>query len=158
MTWSLRVSNGDLVLNGTRFETVSGENKLFQDLRCYLLERMGSDPLHRTYGSLLDGGVLPSGKIVPSPIARTDWRAVTLEIESEIRRIAAEYQNRQLQRAKEDRLRYGRSTLTAGEILAEVGDIRFTQEQDKLKIQILVIAGSSIETTLAIDLSAAMVM
>lgn len=158
MTWSLRISNGDLVLDGTKFETVSGENKLFQDLRCYLLERMGTDPLHRTYGSLLDGGVLPSGKIVPSPIARTDWRAVTLEIESEIRRVAAEYQNRQLQRAKEDRLRYGRSTLAAGEILAEIGDIRFTQEQDTLRVQISVQAGNSRGTTLAIDLPAAMVI
>src|SRR5437868_3509816 len=115
MSWSLRVSNGDLVLEGGKLGTVTGSAKLLQDFRHYLLERMGDDPLHPSYGSLIDGGRLTNGQIVPSPIGGVNWKMITLELESEIRRIAAAYQNMQLQRAKNDSTYYGKSTLTAAE-------------------------------------------
>jgi hypothetical protein len=154
MSWSLRVSNGDLVLGGTSFSTVTGEEKLVQDLRHYLLEQMGTDPMHPTYGSVIDGGTLPNGQIVESPIARIDWRNVTLEIEAEIRRIAAEYQRRQLERAKRDRHRYHKTTLSAGEILAEVRDITFTQDQDTLYVEVEIESGRSNPVLLDLTLPA----
>lgn len=141
MSWSLRVSNGDLALDGGKLGVVSGSNKLLQDLRHYILERMGTDPLHPSYGSLLDGGTRPNGQEVPSPLGRTDWNVVALEIESEIRRIAANYQSRQVERAKADRLYYGKSTLDQGEILAAVQAVRFKQSLDALNVYVVIETG-----------------
>jgi hypothetical protein len=102
---------------------------------------MGSDPLHPNYGSLIDGGMLSDGTVVDSPIGQTDWNMIALKLESEIRRIAAAYQNSQLQRAKNDRIYYGRSTLTANEILAAVSAIHFTQNADALIVEIVIETG-----------------
>src|SRR4051812_21440558 len=125
MSWSLKVRRGDLVLSGTKFDTVIQEEKLTQDFRCFILERMGTDPMHRWYGSLLDGGVKEDGTIVTSLISTTDWLLAQLEIETDIRRIANLYQRMQVARAKRDRDRYGKSTLTKGELLFSISGIRF---------------------------------
>lgn len=153
MTWSLQVSRGDLALSGGSLGTVSNENKLLQDLRHYLLERMGTDDLHPGYGSLIDGGTLPSGRNVPSAIGGWDFRSLKVDIEMDIRRIAVEYQRRQLARAKSDRLRYNKTTLTPGEILAELSFIEFTQNEDALLVNIGVVSGSGqqVETVLKLD-------
>lgn len=141
MTWSLRVSKGDFVLDGGKLGTVTASNKLLQDFRHYLLERMGTDPLHPAYGSLIDGGVRPNGQVVESPIGRTDWKQIVLELETEIRRIAAEYQRMQVEHAKSDRLYYGKSTLTQGEILAAIPSITFEQNMDALNVNITLETG-----------------
>lgn len=142
MSWSLQVSGGDLVVNQAQLSTVANEAKLLQDLRHYLLERMGTDSLHPEYGSLIDGGTKPDGTEVPSPIGHTDWRQIALSIEADIRRIGAAYQSAQLNRAKSDRLRFNRSTLTAGEVLASIDSVVFTQDQDALLVTINITAGS----------------
>lgn len=151
MTWSLNVTNGDLTLDGGKLGIVSGSNKLLQDFRHYILERMGTDPLHPDYGSLIDGGTR-NGQEVPSPLGRTDWKLIALELESEIRRIAADYQRRQVERAKSDRIYYGKSTLTQGEILAAVTDIRFRQNMDALNVYISVETGDFQQHDLALSL------
>lgn len=150
MTWSLKVSNGELALDGGHLGTVAHEDKLLQDLRHFLLEKMGSDPMHPSYGSLIDGGRQPDGTIVDSPIGSYDFNSVALDIESDIRRIAAVYQRQQLERAKSDRLRYNKSTLTAGEILAEVTYITFEQRQDALEVSIGVISGRNRQSDLTL--------
>lgn len=152
MSWSLRVSNGDLVLDGGHLGTTSGEGKLLQDLRHYLLEKMGSDPMYPWYGSLIDGGRMPNGRIVNSPIGGYDFRSIALDIETDIRRIAADYQRRQLERAKADRLRYNKTTLTAGEILAELTFVNFEQRQDALVVHIGVMTGNMSEKRLELHL------
>jgi hypothetical protein len=106
MTWSLQIRNGDLTLAAAHYGTVTGEQKLVQDFRAYLLERMGTDDMHPDYGSLLDGGRLPSGRSVQGIIGETDPDIAELTISTEIKRIANEYQARQLERAKEDRQIY----------------------------------------------------
>jgi hypothetical protein len=141
MSWSLRVSNGDLVLDGSSFGTVTNENKLVQDFRHHLLEHMGHDIDHPWYGSLIDGGTKPNGQEVESVISETYWPAVTLRIESEIRRIASVYQRQQLKRAEADRIRYNRSTLAFGEILAAVTDVTFSQNADALFVTVVIQSG-----------------
>ena len=65
MTWSLAVVNGDLSFAGPGgYATVSGQNKLIQDLKNWLLEPRGTDPIHPGYGCTLDGGMLPDGTFV----------------------------------------------------------------------------------------------
>jgi hypothetical protein len=152
MSWSLRVNNGDFVLDGGKLGTVAGEVKLLQDLRHYLLERMGSDPLYPSYGSLIDGGVRSNGRSVPSPIGRMDFRFVALEIESDIRRIAAQYQQNQVARAQRDKQRYNRVTLTPGEILVAISDIKFEHAQDALNVNIVVQTGAGTTSNLNLSL------
>jgi hypothetical protein len=66
MSYSLRVEGGDLVVGNKRaLEVVTGKEKLFQDLKLWLLERVGTDPSTPTFGSRLDGGVV-DGQIIPS--------------------------------------------------------------------------------------------
>lgn len=149
MSWSLRVSNGDLVLGSGGLDTVSRQNKLVQDFRHYLLERLGSDPLYPTYGSTIDGGTALDGSFVESPIASTDWRFAQLQIESEIRRVAAAYQRTQLDRAKADRMRYNKSTLMASEILAAITKVEFAQQADALYVTIYI--QTAADTAVVID-------
>lgn len=156
MSWSLRVSNGDLVLDGTKFATVNNENKLVQDFRHFILERMGTDLDHPWYGSLLDGGTKPTGQQVESVIAGTDWPTIQIRLEADLRRIAAQYQNMQLDRAKRDRARYNRSTLTLGEVLAAITEITFSQQADALYVTIFIESGREIST--AVDLQLAPVI
>lgn len=153
MSWSLRVSQGDLTVEGGKLGTVTSENKLLQDLRHYLLERMGSDPMYPSYGSLIDGGRLPGGQEVPSPIGSHDFQSVALELESEIRRVAGEYQTNQVNRAKTDRRRYNRVTLSAGEILVAINFIRFEQRQDTLLVHVGIETGTSRELNITLPLA-----
>ncbi len=61
MTFSLQISNGDLVNNGGECAIVSGQAKLTQDLQLWLMERFASNRFHPTFGSTLQnyiGGVI----------------------------------------------------------------------------------------------------
>jgi phage baseplate assembly protein W len=154
MSWSLRVSNGDFVLDGRSFGVVTNENKLVQDFRHYLLTHMGQDPAYPWYGSLIDGGIKPNGQYVESPIASTNWESVKLRIEAEVRRIANSYQQQQIDRAQADRARYNKSTLSLGEILAAVTDIRFQQTQDTLNVEIALLSGRNDQQQITFGLPA----
>lgn len=137
MSWSLKLTHGDLTLSGTQFGIVTDEAKLVQDLSCHLLERMGTDDLHPGFGSLIDGGTRPDGTEIPSVIGDPDVALVALEIEAEIRRVAREHQAKQLVRAKSDRFTYNKVTLTAGEVLLSIQNIVFTQIEDRLAVKIV---------------------
>lgn len=138
MSWSLRLRNGDLAIDGNHFETVTAEHKLIQDLRCHILEQMGTDSAHRGFGSLIDGGRKPDGRIVESVIGRIDWEYVRLEVEADLQRIFSEHQAKQLVRAKSDSFTYNKTTLTAGEVLIGVNELRFIRSLDGLIILITV--------------------
>lgn len=61
MSFSFKVANGDLVLAGSSFGIVYGQNKLVQDLTLWLAERYGIDRFHPTLGSQFQnwiGGVI----------------------------------------------------------------------------------------------------
>lgn len=163
MSWSLQVRRtrdengrlvpgGDLVLNGTSMSTVTNEQKLVQDLSHWILERMGHDPLHPNYGSLLDGGVDQTGKEIESVIGKGNYGLIRMEIEAEIRRIAAAYQRMQIDRATRDRNRYNKSTLTSGEILAAVTSITFAQNADALTVRVTIQSARSNQATLNLAL------
>lgn len=154
MTWSFRVSNGDLVLNSDGFATVTNENKLVQDFRHFLLTHMGSDSNNNWYGSVIDGGIQPSGHTIPSVIARTDWQYIKMDIESEIRRVATVYQNLQVERAKNDRQRYNKTTFTTGEVLVAINSVDFKQNADTLFVTINLATARSASVSIDIALPA----
>lgn len=136
MTWSLALRNGDLAIGGSGLATVANESKLVQDLRCQLLEKMGSDKLHPEYGSLIDGGVTPDGVVYESIIADNDWELAKLRIQNEITRIINDYQRRQLDRAKMDKAQYGKQTLTPREVVSGINGMTFVESLDQLIVQV----------------------
>lgn len=138
MSWSLELRNGDFTAGAARLGTVTRHRKLFQDLRCAVLERMGTDNLHPGYGSLIDGGRSPDGVEHPGVIGETDLQMIVLEIESEIHRISRNLQRQQLARAKQDHLTYGKPTLEPAEVLVGVSGIDFYQREDVLKVTVTV--------------------
>ena len=151
MSWSLQLRKGDLVIGGTSFGTVTGQQKLVQDLRCAILERMGTDEDHPWFGSLIDGGRL-NGVEQSSLIASDDWGAAILSIEAEIRRIVDDYQKRQIVRTERDRTSYGTPTLTPGELLMGIAEMQFFQAQDNLLCRVTLITGADAQVTVNVPL------
>lgn len=139
------------MIGGSNFGTVTDQNKLVQDLRCAILERMGTDEDHPWFGSLIDGGRL-NGVDQPSIIATDDWNVAVLSVEGEIRRIVDQYQKAQVIRVERDRNTYGKPTLTPGELLMGVGDIQFYQAQDNLLCRVTLITGADSEITVNVPL------
>lgn len=136
MSWSLQLQNGDLTINGAKLGQAEGIQKLTQDLRCALLESRGNDDMHPTLGSIIDGGINAAGVQVASVIGSNNWEFAALEVENEIRRIASEYQRKQTERAKNDRLTYGESTLSNDELLLQISSIKMTQSIDRLLVNV----------------------
>ena len=144
------MSHGDLVLSQASLSTVSGSDKLAQDLRAFILERMGTDDLHPEFGSLLDGGIR-NGEYVEGVIGQSNDALSLALVQREIRRIVADYQARQLTRARNDAAIYGKATLAKGEVLLSLSRIDTTQVEDTMNITLDILAGDG--ATISLDLS-----
>jgi hypothetical protein len=136
MTWSLRLENGDLSFDGGHLAVVDNENKMIKDLTCQLLEKMGNDDMHPEYGSLIDGGETIDGIVYDSIVADDDLEMVKMRIQAEIVRIVNDYQGRQLDRAKADKMLYGKQSLTSREIVSSINAINFVENLDHLIVNI----------------------
>lgn len=136
MSWSLQVSHGDLVFNGTSLATVEGTQKLVQDMTCGILEPMGTDNMHPTYGSVIDGGTLPDGTYQEGIIGDPNDQYAANFVSSEINRVASNLQQTQAVRNQNDLATYGRSTLTPSETLAALGDVQMTAAQNQLLVAV----------------------
>lgn len=153
MSWSLEIRNGDLTLSGARYGGVTGAAKLVQDFRAQLLERMGTDPQHPEYGSLINGGRTPDGREHPGAIGQTTNSLTILDVRTEIIRIAQNIQSRQLAKARADRIKYGKVTLRHSEVLYSLRDVNIRQDEDSLIINITLVTadGTVVEPTIAIS-------
>jgi hypothetical protein len=149
MSWSLYIRDGDLTLAGPGgFAIVTGAQKLIQDLKHWILESRGSDPMHPEFGSTLDGGMLPDGTLVPTSIGEVVDRERLMNIESELRRILIAYQEQQQDRLQREAALYrGKNTFAAGEILADVLAVTVEQREDTVVafIRILTESGANVE-------------
>ena len=143
MTWSFHTKNGDLNFAGPGgFATVTGQQKLIQDLKHWLLEPRGSDPLHPDYGAVLDGGLLPDGSIAESLIGSQLTAEALVLVESEIRRVLASYQQQQLDRlTAESALYAGKNTFSAGEILVGITAVSVQQVADTVFVTVTLQTG-----------------
>jgi hypothetical protein len=131
MSWSLQLSNGDLSFGSSGLNTVSGAQKLVQDLGCDILEPMGTDPMHPEFGSIIDGSVDANGNYQPGLIGQTNDPQIDTQVGSEIQRICLNYQQSQVARNRADIAVYGKSTLTADEALLALLGVSVTQVQDQ---------------------------
>lgn len=134
MTWSLNISGGDLSLGGPGgLSTVTSTDKLIQDLKCWLLEAIGTDPMHPDYGSTLDGGQLPGGVFQDGMIGGSIDAGTMLQVEAEVRRVMTAYQQQQTTRiTMEQNLYQGKNTYTWGEILYSVNSVSTTSSLDTI--------------------------
>lgn len=152
MSWSLQLRNGDFILDGARLGQVSGAQKMVQDLRCWLLEPRGTDDAHPTFGSTIDGGIDDFGNYQSPVIGQDDWQRAAVFIQSEISRITSAYQANQVQRSKQDRLDYGESTLSLGEMLVTVTGINMAQAQDLLMVSVNIKNGDGTVSSLDVPI------
>lgn len=153
MSWSLKVKNGDLVLGGAKgMEIVTNEAKMVQDLRGHLLEKMGSDELHPDFGSLLNGGITLDGFNHSGFIGEPNNSVTMMNIQSEVTRVINNYQQRVLNRAKADKMLYGKASLTHGEVVMNINDITIQSYLDQINIKISVTSGADQVETLTINI------
>lgn len=143
MSWSFHLLNGDLNPAGPGgLAQVTGSQKLIQDLRCALLEPIGTDLMNPSFGSSLDGGVDPStGASLPGFIGQQGTDFALLEIESEIRRVLAVYQSSQIDRMYADQQQTGQNSLSPGEVLQSVDSVVLQQADDRLVVSVMITAG-----------------
>lgn len=140
MTYSLNIQGGDLSLGGPGgLSVVSGTDKLIQDLKCWLLEPMGTDPLHPDYGSILDGGATPGSSVSAGMIGTTLDGVALLRVEAEVTRVLNLYQRQQINRLQiEQSLYNGKNTYTHGEILASVDSVIAKQFKDTIIVNVVI--------------------
>lgn len=123
MSKSLRLVNGDLSISNRALDTVSGKEKLFQDLSLWIREKIGTDPMTPTYGSPLDGGIVNGQEVAPF-IGRTINPAIQAEIQSIIYSLIDRYQKEQLEKIKEEATTYlGKTTFNADEIISTIDTV-----------------------------------
>jgi hypothetical protein len=146
MSWSLQVQNGDLVLSGNQLATVSDGDKLAQDMTCAVLTHLGENPDHPAYGSLIDGGIV-NGSYVPGAIGMPNNQAAANFVQSEISRLASDYQKNQIARNLADASTYGKPTLTPGETLVALGNLTIQSAQDNLLVTVPLQTGANVVTT-----------
>ena len=127
MTWSLAIKNGDISYGQNGLNTVTGSDKLVQDLSCAILEPLGTDYSDPNFGSVIQGGVDADGIVYPGYIGAPNNPAMQSLIASEIQRICQNYQIEQIQRNQNDLSQYGVSTLSAGEALLNVTSVQVQQ-------------------------------
>lgn len=151
MSYSLQLRNGDLVVDRGRLGSVTGPQKLVQDIRCALLEHMGTDDLHPEFGSVLDGGTM-DGEEVEGIIGETDPDIIGSFVTTEINRIISNYRNAQIIRAQSDLMSYNKTTFSLGEALADA-DVNMGMIGDTLIVQIVLHSESGDTKTIAIPYS-----
>jgi hypothetical protein len=136
MSWSLQIVGGDLypVSNASGMGVVTGKDKTFQDLRMWMLETMGTDPMHPEYGSLLDGGRLPNGTLVDSFIG-SDSLSVH-RVEEEITRILQSFMQRQKKRIDSDLASFGKTTISDSEIIQGIDSVQSQMFDSKLVVRV----------------------
>lgn len=150
MSWSLQLTNGDLVVGQASLAAVNGPSKLQQDLRCFILEQMGTDDMHPGFGSLIDGGTTLNGVYNPGVIGVVNDDTAATFVRSEMVRICNEYQAGQLDRARNDQAIYGKATLDRNEVLLRLDSVEIQQTVDSMTVRLTITTGSNIQTTVDI--------
>ncbi len=138
MSYSLAVSNGDLVRQGNSLAIVYGVNKLKQDLCLWVTERYGIDRFHPTMGSVLPDYI---GSLI------TDNTRVA--VQSEVYRILQNYQNIQLQALKSTPQKYSYS-----ELLYSIDAINVAISYDTVAATVAVRNADSIPAMIAVTQTA----
>jgi translation initiation factor 2 beta subunit (eIF-2beta)/eIF-5 len=152
MTWSLKLSGGDLKRGkGNSLATVTGANKVQQDLFHWIMTELGRDPFNLSYGSVLSFEPGETISINGEEIVYVSEDKVDLVV-SEINRIIEEYQKKQLARLREEIILYeGRHTFSEGEIIEDFF-VEYEFLFDTLYVDIRLVMLNGIEQSIEIKI------
>ncbi len=120
MTYSLMLSGGDLSTASSMLQTVSGTEKLKQDIHAWLTEAYQIDRFHPKYGSLMTS-------YIGQPMNVDSVFAIQVEVA----RVLSNLQSYQKQMYQQDPTLY-----SPDELLDYVDDISTVFDQDRLRIGI----------------------
>ena len=120
MTYSLMLSGGDLSTASSMLQTVSGTEKLKQDIHAWLTEAYQIDRFHPKYGSLMTS-------YIGQPMNVDSVFAIQVEVA----RVLSNLQSYQKQMYQQDPTLY-----SPNELLDYVDDISTVFDQDRLRIGI----------------------
>lgn len=121
----LALQNGDLVLGQGGYATVSGANKVRQDLSCALREPIGTDRFHRAWGSTLQSYI---GDAI-------NQDALTM-IESEVYRVVQNYMVTRAALLQQEYLDNLRPNFGAGEIISGITGVDLQQREDRCYVRV----------------------
>lgn len=151
MSKSFEIINGDLDIGGGRgFSVVTGRKKLKQDLKMWVLEKIGTDPATPTFGTRLDGGVI-DGEPVDTLIGDLMTEANLNIIRQEIVDLVVLYQSMQYEKVRAESIAYGgRNTLDADEIIEEIDSIslKLFGTMVIVNVYVLTLAGNRLRITM----------
>lgn len=122
---TMLVRNGDLVLSGGELTQCSGTTKVQQDLSIALREALGVDKYHPQWGSLLG-----------SYIGTSSDGTITMMIESEVRRVIANYQTIQTDKLNSDRANGFSPRYGLDEVVSGVTSVTIRQNLDEFDVAI----------------------
>ena len=140
-TW--RLSGGDLVLGRGGFQTVTGVDRIMQQLRAALGEPLGIDRFHPGWGSQIDD-------LVGLPLD-----GVTLfELEQEVNRVVGNYITVQDAKITRDRNLGVRARYSQADVLARVEKVDITSRTDSATITITIGTAAGDRVTSEIEVEA----
>jgi len=146
MSKSLAFRNGDLIIGpGRAFESVSGKEKLLQDLKLWILERVGTDPATPSYGSNLDSDQI---------IGEMGTADTLNRIRIDVLNLLQKYQNMQYQKLRAETIQYaGKTTLDKEEIIQEVTsvDVKAIDTTALVQVFITTLTGNVLKLTLPVE-------
>ena len=134
---TFRLTDGDIVLASGSYATVTGQEKLRQDLLYALAEPLGIDRFHPRWGSVL-----------PNFIGEGIDQAMQARIVSEARRIITNYAAVQRDRLGRDAIEGKRARYGAGEVVSRLVSVDVRQEMTKLHLRIVIQTASRAEIVL----------
>ena len=120
---TLQVSDGDLVLANGAFATITGPQKVNQDIEIGVLTPYGSDRFHPRYGSVFSNYIgIPVG---PGTAAL---------IKAELTRVINNYQRVQLYKIQQANLQGLASPFSQGEVVTSIGKIDVAETYDSFNV------------------------
>lgn len=153
MSKSFKLFNGDLSITNRSFDIVSGQDKLLQDLSLWMRERIGTDPMTPTFGSMLDGGIVNGQEVTPF-IGQNLSPDIKGRIASSVFSQLQLYQQLQLEKIKAEAIQYnGRNTLERGEVISSIDSVDVSNIGSVVVIKVLLttLANKSVQLTLPLD-------
>jgi phage baseplate assembly protein W len=145
MSKSLSIASGDLSVTGRHYDTVSGKDKLMQDLRCALIEQVGDDPATPNFGSQFESDTY---------LGQNYTEMLAEEARVEVMSILQNYQVAQLTKIQTETITYnGKNTLSEGEVIDSIDSVDSVFSGDTLviRVQLTTIAGDQVKIDVPVD-------
>lgn len=136
MTWSLKISNGDLAKGyNNNLDIVRGSEKVVQDLICWIREPIGTDPINPELGSFISNGAEGETYLVKNSmiVLPDDYSQLVV---SEINRLIQQYQTSQTAKLEREISNFGRVISFDQDEIINKFDINYIENYDTLYVSV----------------------